>query len=153
MPATLLLVASLVSWLPARWGRERGELARALALAAVAAATAGMLARSDVFYRYKDVALGRGADRILASGARGRVLAGALERLEALLGPDETLLVLPEGASLNYWLRRRNPSRYSLYLPPEIATFGEPEILSDWQGHPPDWVALVHRDGGAEPAL
>jgi hypothetical protein len=147
MPATLLLVASLVSWLPAHWGRGRGELARALGLAALAAATAGMLTRADVFYSHKDVALGRGPDRILASGARARVLAQTLERLEALMGPDETLLVLPEGVSLNYWLRRRNPSRYNLYLPPEIATFGEREMLADWRSHPPDWVALVHRDG------
>ena len=50
---------------------------------------------------------------------RGRVLTRALAFLRNELRPGETLLVLPEGISLNYWLRARNPSRYTLFLPPE----------------------------------
>lgn len=147
MPATLLLVASLVTWLPARWGRAGGEVARALALGAWAAACLAFLARSDVYYRHKDVVLGSGGDVMLSAGGRAEQLGNALEQLEAAMGPDETLLVLPEGVGLNYWLRRRNSTRYNLYLPPEIAVFGEDAMLADWEAHPPDWVALVHRDG------
>ena len=59
--------------------------------------------------------------------------------------PESTLLVLPEGASLNYWLRKRNPAGYVLFLPTEIATFGEAVMLDRLRESPPDFVALVHR--------
>ena len=59
--------------------------------------------------------------------------------------PDSTLAVLPEGASLNYWLRKRNPSGFILFLPTEIAAFGEPSMLARLGANPPDFVALVHR--------
>ena len=58
---------------------------------------------------------------------------------------QSTLVVLPEGASLNYWLRKRNPSGFLLYLPTEIAAFGEVRMLAGLSESPPDFVALVHR--------
>jgi hypothetical protein len=32
------------------------------------------------------------------------------------------------------------------FLPPELEIFGEDRILEDLETHPPDFVALVHRD-------
>ena len=59
---------------------------------------------------------------------------------------DSTLLVLPEGASFNYWLRRPSPSRYCLFLPAEFAALGgERVFLEDIRARPPDFVALVDR--------
>ena len=58
-----------------------------------------------------------------------------------------TLLVLPEGSGFNYWTRRRNPSHFNLFLPPEIAAFGEGAMLADLEADPPDFVLLAHRDG------
>jgi hypothetical protein len=154
MPAALLLVAGLVEGVPralAR-GRGRGTLARALAAAAVIAALVALLELSDRRYAVKDFAVGRGADRILAErpsvSPRPARIAEALARLERLVPADASLLVLPEGASINYWLRRRNPSRYLLFLPTEIAAFGEDAMLRDLERHPPDFVVLAHRQSG-----
>jgi hypothetical protein len=149
MPATLLLVASLLHLLPARLGPGRGALARALVAGVLAAGVVFFLGRSSEFYRRKDFPVGEGADRILApspfTSPRPQLIARALERLESLVPAQGTLLVLPEGIGLNYWLRRRNPTRYNLFLPTEIAAFGEEAMLAELRAHPPDVLALVHR--------
>jgi hypothetical protein len=83
---------------------------------------------------------------MLAQPARGRVVAAALEELRGLVAPGQTLLALPEGAGLNYWLRREVPTRHLLFLPPELEAFGgEEAILREIARAEPDFVALVHR--------
>ncbi|MGH0032355.1 MAG: hypothetical protein ACQGVC_21390 [Myxococcota bacterium] len=151
MPATLLLVAAGVHGLPA-WRRERagaGRVARALALATVAAAGVFFVTVSGRHYAARTFVLGSGGDRMLARGPdrspRPALRARTLDDLARRARPGETLLVLPEGVSLNYWLRMRNPSRFHLFLPTEIAAFGEPAMLADLAAHPPDYVVLVHR--------
>ncbi len=151
MPAALVAVAALVYGLPraARALGQRGSVARAGALAGVAAAAVFFLRESDRIYAHKTFPVGRGADAILVEdprvSPRGRVMGLALAALEAELGPHETLLVLPEGISLNYWLRKRNPTRFDLFLPTEQEAFGADAMLADLRAHPPDVVALVHR--------
>jgi hypothetical protein len=150
MPATLLLVAGLVAGLPRLLPAGRGAVAASLAGAAVAAALVAIVGQSAARLAPKDLPLGRGADELLAASPpaslRGERIADALARLEALLPAEATLLVMPEGAILNYWLRHRNPSRFPLFLPTEIAAFGETEMLADLEAHPADWAVLAHRD-------
>ena len=55
----------------------------------------------------------------------------ALEYLRERMAPDETLAVLPEGVMLNYLLRRRAPTPYINYMPPELRLYGEPSASSD----------------------
>jgi hypothetical protein len=147
-----LLVATLVSLVPRnlkrRW--EGGVLAQALALAVVCAGVVFFWSLSNRFYAHKDLALGSGADAIrvhsLPSTGRGPVLAKTLELLEGEMGPQDTLLVLPEGVILNYWLRRINPTRFNLFLPTEIEAFGgEEAVLGEIRSAPPDFVVLAHR--------
>jgi hypothetical protein len=152
MPATLLLVAMLVHGLPA-WDRARGggDLTRAVGLAGIAAAVVFLLLRSDSFYARKDFRVGQGADAIVVEGpgvsSRGAVIARALGRLEAAMPADASLLVMPEGIGLNYWLRRRNPTRFNLFLPTEMRAFGgEEAMLEEIREHAPDFVVLMHRD-------
>ena len=59
---------------------------------------------------------------------------------------DSSLLVLPEGIMLNYLTRRPNPTPYHTFMPPELAIFGEKEVLESFQQHPPDYVVLIHKD-------
>jgi hypothetical protein len=152
MPATLLLVAGLTAGLPRLLPAGRGAVAGALAAAAVAAALVAIVGQSAARLVPKELPVARGADQLLAarppSSLRGERVALALSRLEVLLPADATLLVLPEGSSLNYWLRRRNPSRYLLFLPTEIAAFGEAAMLADLEAEPPDFAVLAHRDAG-----
>ena len=147
MPASLLLVVGLVGALP---GRLRdGRLARAVALGAVAAGVLGCLRLSDAVYARKGLVVGRGGDALVAEVAaaspRPARVKLALERLEALVPASGTLLVMPEGIAFNYWLRRRNPVRFGLFLPTEIAAFGEAAMLAELRAAEPDAVALVHR--------
>jgi len=147
LPATLLLVAGAVEGtraLARRWGG--GDVARALGAALVAAALLGLWRHSDALYARKDFVLGAGSDAIVVDRRRGAVLAEALESLGELAPAPATLLALPEGLSLNYWLRLRNPSRYWLFIPAEFdAAGGEAAMLADLRARPPDFVALVDR--------
>jgi hypothetical protein len=153
MPASLLLVACLIGWIPEllrRWFGG-GELFRALAFAAVAAAVVFQLSESNRHYEIKDFAFGRGADAMLVENpriqTRGRVLTATLDRLRGMMPPGATLLVMPDGVGLNYWLRRENPTRFTLFLPPEFADLGgETAILADLRAHPPDFIVLIHRN-------
>jgi len=149
MPATLLLVAGCLELARLRRGAERG-VARSLALALVAAAMVFFVAESNRHYRVKHHPVGAGSDviltEILSVSPRGSILNAAMEKLEALLPKGSTLLVMPEGVSINYWLRRENPTPYHLFLPTLIDAFGgERAILPTLEAHPPDVIALVHR--------
>jgi hypothetical protein len=148
LPATLLLVAGAVEGTAflarRRWGG--GEVARALGVAWVAAGLLALWSQSAGFYARKDYALGTGRDAILVEREHGEILAAALARLERLAGPQSTLVVMPEGLSLNYWLRLRSSSRYWLFIPAEFAAVGGEEVmLADVRAHAPDLVALVDR--------
>jgi hypothetical protein len=151
MPAATLLAAGAVGGLPA-WLRERGGggwLARSVGVALVATAVLFFWGRSNIYYARKDLRVGSGADAILAenpsAGRRAQIVATTLERLEALMPPDATLLVLPEGISFNYLLRKENPTRFNLFLPTEIAAFGEASMLRELATHAPDFIVLAHR--------
>jgi hypothetical protein len=152
MPATLLLVLGFVHALPRLRadGPGRGVLARSFGLGAVAAGVIAHLAWANGIYAHKRLAIGDGADRLYGEDAsfdpRTRRMQRALDWLAPRLAPDATLLALPEGLSLNYWLRRASPTRYGLFLPTELAAFGGEQVILDaLRAQPPDWVALIDR--------
>jgi len=146
-PALALAVAAGLAAL-------RTPAARACALAFVATIAVAALRDANEILAHKTFLLGEGADRILVAGPdaspRGTMIESALRELDARMGEDSTLLVLPEGAGLNYWLRRRNPTPYALFLPTEQRAHGGADaMLARIEASPPDFVALVHR-GHAE---
>jgi 4-amino-4-deoxy-L-arabinose transferase-like glycosyltransferase len=153
MPATALLTAMLVWGVPAalRARADGGRVARALLLAPVLAGALFYLRWSGWLYAQKDLVVGTGGDAIVAENAgvdpAPAAIARAAERLAPRLPPGATLLVLPEGTILNYWLRRPNPTRYTLFTPSAINfAGGETRIVEDFGAHPPDVIALVHRE-------
>lgn len=142
-PALALGVAGAV----ARWHTAP---ARGIAVGLAAAFASALVADSHAIYQHKSFELASGRDAILVASPetspRGRVLVRVLRDLEAQLPESATLLALPEGASLNYWLRRRNSTPYSLFLPTEqVAQGGAEAMLDRMRAAPPDYVALVHR--------
>jgi hypothetical protein len=153
LPATLLLVAGLV-WLVPALVRARGGdggFARALLLGPIAACAAFFFSWSSYQYARKDFAVASGADTFFAENSaydpRAGVIAAAAAELQTLMPADATLLVLPEGTMLNWLLRRSSPSRYTLFVPPSIAfAGGEERMLEDLRAHPPDFIALLHRE-------
>lgn len=153
MPAALLLVACLVHLLPAlaRARGSGGTLALSLALAGVGAGVVFHVGWTASIYALKGFAIEAGGDSLVVErpeiDPRQATIWMAAAKLRDEMAPADTLLALPEGISLNYWLRKRDPSRYSLFLPPEFAALGgEEPMLADIRAHPPDFVALIDRD-------
>lgn len=146
LPATMVLVAAVVDWIPQRLERRgsNGAAFRALGLGALTVAAAMHVSITARRMESKTVHIGQGADAFRCD-VRGRFLKRGLRALGAP-APSATLVVLPEGAMLNYLARRRNPTPYPNFMPPELLFFGEERILDALRTTPPDAVVLVHKD-------
>ena len=53
--------------------------------------------------------------------------------------------MLPEGVMLNYLSRRRNPTPFFNFMPPELLMFGEQAMVEALIENPPDWVVMTGR--------
>ncbi len=93
-------------------------------------------------YGGKNLPFGHRADMYKVQD-RYVVMQRLLDRLSSLVGPEETMLVLPEGVMLNFQLRRHNPTPHINFLPPELIMFGEDNILAAIKKSPPDFVVLI----------
>jgi len=152
MPAALLLVVLLVSVLP-EWMRRvngGGGLFRALMLGLIFAGVFQHLLWSNRFYSSKSFGIWQGGDAVLTyspdSEPTGYAMVLAAQELGKISGPGSTLLVLPEGAMLNYVLRRENPTPYPLLMPADIASAGgEAVVLERIRERAPDFIVLMHR--------
>jgi 4-amino-4-deoxy-L-arabinose transferase-like glycosyltransferase len=74
----------------------------------------------------------------------GRIIQEAIDKINAVVEPDETLTAFPEGLMFNYLTRRESPSPYTAFLPTFFSVFHE-DILESLQEEPPDFVLLVER--------
>jgi hypothetical protein len=147
-PATLLVAVALLDGVP-RLLDARGARGRVFAVGAAAALllwTASVDLASREWYAGKTVPVGGGPDRFLAEEARGKPVAELLAEAGRRVPPGATLAALPEGAMVNYLLRRRNPTRYVNLMPTECALFGEEAVLAAYRAAPPDFLLLVDKD-------
>ena len=147
MPATLVLIAALVSWMPAMITRAGGE-GRALRAAAVGVIVVGLgahlLLMQRLLARQTNV-LGEGGDALYGDD-RVAPLTELLDEIRQRVGPTQTLVALPEGVLLNYLARRDSSVPYVQFSPICMMLWGEAKITRDIQASPPDFVALVHRE-------
>jgi len=149
MPAALLVTMALVDWIP-RWIVARGgsgTLFRAAVLGAWAVAIPAHLSSMRAAFDAKTVRVGSGADAFWAD-ERGHAFNEALEFLHAVPA-GRTLAAFPEGAMLNYLARIPSSIPYTFFVPFDVLYFDERRILSSLREHPPDYVALLHRDTSA----
>ena len=146
MPATLTIIWALLWLLPNILSRKRGRglLFKWIMLAAIGAGLAYHLRWSNRFYEAKSYPLARGGDEIITYEEDMR-RNKALELIKSTTARSATMLVLPEGASLNYLSKHENPTPYFSFLPPEMSFYGEDKMLAALKGHKPDVVVLVHR--------
>lgn len=151
LPATLLLVVLALYHIPrvlAAW-YGGGRWFRRLALGGLAVSVGFWLVLSGLCYGAKTVWAGHGGDAVRTYSARwdplSYGLAAAAAHIERLTPPDSTLVVLPEGALVNYLARRRNPTPYVSYMPAEMASIGENAMLAALEQARPDYVLVVHR--------
>lgn len=143
--ASTLVVAAALDWIPRALERRAaaGVVVRAVAAVAVAFVVASAIADSRAFVARKRIAIGAGPDAFRAD-ARGALIRAAVENVARVSG-EGPLVVLPEGAMINYLLRRPSSIPYVTLLPADEALFGEDEVMGALRRHPPALVGLVHR--------
>lgn len=148
MPGTLVVVAGMLRWLPGLVRRRGGSgvLVRATGLAFLAMLATETVLLTDGSLGQRSVPIGKGPDRIMADRVRGELLGQALAEFSRRLPREATLLVLPEGVTVNWFLRLRNPTGFVNFMPPELLLFGEDAMLEALTTRPPDYVLLVHKD-------
>jgi len=144
-PGTTLCVAALVHQLPRKFGAGllRG---RAVLIGALAALALAHVHTTRVWFERRTLEVRSGGDRVIVAPWRGDQLEELLQELDELVPADGTLLVLPEGVVVNYWLRRRTPIQVFNFMPPELLMFGEDQIIADLEAHAPDVVLLTHKE-------
>ena len=144
-PALLCGVAWVIGVLPGRVDRSGGGgsvvvgAASAILVAVGALHVAGSLSQ----YAWRVSPVGEGSDQFRTDEARLRAVRPALETLASTTRPDQTLLVVPEGVTLNYLIRRRTPTPFLNFMPPEFAIYGEDAMIHALQTSPPDRVLFV----------
>lgn len=144
----LLVVVVVLEWIPAALatGGCSGWVVRGAAIGALAAGAGFSWQVSEATFASKTVPIADGADRFYAGQLRGFAVEKTLAAIDARFGPKDSVLVLPEGIMINYLARRRAPTRYINFMPPEVFLFGEEAILAALQADPPAGVILVHKD-------
>lgn len=147
MPAVVLAIAIAVEWLPrVMSGGGTGKRFRLALILLLLLDVTLILARTTIWSSEKSYVVGSGPDRMRCDEWKGVPFQAATEYLADRMTPDETLLVLPEGVTLNYLLRRGNNSRYVNFMQPELVMYGEAKMLADFKRNPCDYVLLVSRD-------
>jgi hypothetical protein len=147
MPATLITIAALLCWIPSAIDQRGGNggVFRATTLAVLTIAIFAHLHAQQSYFRWKIHPVSQGADLIL-SDPRGEMVNAALSAIASRIHTNETLTVLPEGVMLNYLSRRISSVPLMNFMPLEFSLYGEDYILEKFHDHPPDYIALVHKD-------
>jgi hypothetical protein len=147
VPGTLVAIAALFTWLPARIERAGGS-ARPLLAAAAALWLSFVLVHLDTTREYlaaKTVRVGRGGDAFWAD-ERGVFVNDMLEDIEQEVPPGATLTVLPMGLTLNYLSRHASSIPYVYFMPSDMVMYGVERVVERFLATPPDFVCLVHHD-------
>ncbi len=152
MPGTLLLVHLLIQTIPAWLQRNRGSGTTFRAIWVGVLTLCGLMQflswnRID---QMKTQTVGEGSDRFYADPHYdNRVLptVRSLAYLRRVMTPDDTLCVIPEGATLNYLLRKRNPTGFLIFNPWEFDVHGgESRILGKIAQNAPKYIVFVGLD-------
>lgn len=149
LPSTLLVAVLLVCppprWLPAK----PGQFVTSFAILLVGAVSADVLGIGLREYRARSFQVESGGDRMVVFDPyidpRAFTVSATMDVLRDSAGEISSLLVLPEGAMLNFWLRIPTPTSHVTLLPPELARFGETAVWRALRRNPPDVVVVAER--------
>ena len=115
LPSFLLAVAMFCYWLPRRIANSRHErwCIQALCLGIVLVGSFSIWESANNIYSQKTIEFAARGERMMLlnskSDMRTDVLVPLMQYLERNVGEEETLVVLPEGISLNFYLRAESP--------------------------------------------
>lgn len=140
VPLYVLVAYVFFEWLPLR-GVYSKSAAR-LAIVPIVVVAASFLWRANEVIAQK---------RFPIRSSRGLFYDANLGRAAALDGfisqfSGRSLVVVPEGLTLNYLTRTKTPVRFHTFTPVETAEPEvEAEIIKDFAAHPPEFIAVVTR--------
>jgi len=152
MPGTLVLIHVTIVSIPG-WLRQKHMSARAFT-----AVAGGLLASCaliqcllwDRACQAKTIPFGAGGDRFYVVpdlDERALPMVKTLDFLRQTVRHGETLVVIPEGTTLNYLLRARNPTPYLMFSPWEFAALGgEAVVERSVVESRPDYFVIVSMD-------
>jgi hypothetical protein len=148
-PALTILITAVCATLPdllSRRSREAGRIFRAYSLALLFGILLVHLVPTASIVNSRSLPVRTGTDGFLTDPVRGEVFNGLLAEI-GRLGAEDRLVVVPEGAMINYLARRPSSVPFPTILPPEQALFGAEEIERAFSDDPPEWIATWDREG------
>jgi hypothetical protein len=148
-PALLFAVVSAAGLLRLSIAVARSPQRRSLrrvAAAGLAAVFAAFVVGRVLWYRNDPRVPVPGTSALLhADAARAAWLDRAASTIRESTGPEEALVVFPEGAVLNFLAGRRNPLRHWLYIPGYLTEENEPRVLAELQRVWPGAIVVMNR--------
>lgn len=152
LPAMIDLALFLISDIPRLQSRLGGatKVSRIASSLLVFSVAVGLLLRAHVVWELKVLSVSSGADRIETFDERispNGVIMNELQKEILLRHPGaESLMVFPEGISLNFLVRLKNPSPLYEFVPPALAFYGQDRLIGDMERSPPDLIVIISRD-------
>lgn len=67
---------------------------------------------------------------------------GVVGYIENNAGIDDTVVVLPEGAMINFLSGRKSNNKYYYLIPVNVELFGEKKIIEDFVSNPPEYFVI-----------
>jgi hypothetical protein len=147
--AVAIFAIVILEWLPAlcRGENSRGLTLRLAGITLILVTISAYWMMSESVFASKNVVVSEGADQFNAITPHGQFLNELLVQVDDRIGKDQSLLVFPEGVMVNYLTRRKTPARQINFMPPEIALFGEENLVKELrQAESPAAVILIHKD-------
>jgi hypothetical protein len=89
--------------------------------------------------------LGKGTMYCLA-GNRTEYFIECIKYLKENMGPEDSLVVLPEGIGMNYILERENPLKIHTFVPDYLEFAGEKNIIKEFEDKAVDYIVVFSRD-------
>lgn len=152
LPSVVLLVSMLVWYLP-EWLNKKfleRSIFRSVMVIIIVICCAIFVQTSRKYYQDKTFSVGTGKNRILAYDpmidSRGLMFDYTVKWINSHFGENETFVVIPEGAMLNYLTKRINPTPYINFMPPEIRIFNEDVILDNFKKQSPDYFVAIYKN-------
>jgi len=152
MPATLMAIFLLLSPLANRVAEKFGNVVFVRVLSIMIVGIIVLVHIQFSYDRYSDKTLSVGSkeNRIITwapdVSEKGAIFNKALEKIGEVIRREENFIALPEGIMLNFLAKRKNPSPYVNFMPPELIIFGEDQMITAFRESAPNYVLLVDRD-------
>lgn len=148
-PAILLSVVALLYWIPRYLERRgwAGGVFRGIGVGMLLFAFFCCLQVVDELISTKTLITGGEHEKFRSGKTNYSMPADfAIQWLLEHTQPTDTVVVLPEGVTINYYARRVNPTGQINFMPPEIVMYGESHVLDRLKAQPPDYCIVIHRE-------